>query len=254
MRSQRLRRQNVPDDKHDSPALRDIPDNFEPDVLFETFNRHNVEYIVVGGLAAVVHGAEVNTRDLDLVVEQSKANLDRVADALQELQARRITDGGMHDSVGGQAPSNAYEITNRVEMFRTPAGRVDIMREALVIGGYQDIGPRAQAYLIRGQEVFVADLDTVIRAKEAASRPKDRIHLEALYDLRSVLTDAAEQQPQLDRQHSTEHQPGRDLDTATASIGRAAEKIAQVDRTRRDEPPAVTEYAQEPSYDIDHDR
>lgn len=176
-----------PPESEELPGLEDIPQQFRPHEIFEALNRHQVEYIVIGGMAAIVHGAEVSTQDVDVVVEQSKANLDRAAAALQDLEATRITNSSAHDMAGEPAPANAYQLTDRVEMFRTPAGRVDIIREATVIGGYQDIGPRAQAYLLRGHEVYVADLDTVIRAKEASDRPKDRLHLLAIYDLRHAL-------------------------------------------------------------------
>lgn len=117
-------------------------------------------------------------------MEQSRTNLDRTAAALRELGARRITNAGVHSPEGESPPENSYQLTERVEMFFTEVGRLDVLKEATVIGRYEDIWPRAIGFRIDGNDVFVADLETIIKAKEAANRPKDRVHLLSLYDLR----------------------------------------------------------------------
>lgn len=55
------------------------------DRVLATLNRHGVDYLLVGGVSAIAHGATRPTVDFDCLAERSKANLDRLADALKDL-------------------------------------------------------------------------------------------------------------------------------------------------------------------------
>lgn len=65
----------------DGPGL-DLPR------LIGVLNRHEVEYVLVGGVAATAYGAERETDDADCVVRRERANLERLAAALRDLHAR----------------------------------------------------------------------------------------------------------------------------------------------------------------------
>lgn len=69
-------------------------DGFDPDRLLATLDAYAVEYVLVGGLAARVHGATRRTTDLDCVPDTSTENLERVAAALRHVGAR-LRVGGM---------------------------------------------------------------------------------------------------------------------------------------------------------------
>lgn len=64
--------------------------------LIEVLDRHGVDYLMVGGVAAIGYGAERPTEDADCVVRRDRANLNRLAGALRELNAR-LRVGGMTD-------------------------------------------------------------------------------------------------------------------------------------------------------------
>ena len=68
----------------------------KPDFLaiLRTLARHRVEYIVVGGVAAVLQGAPISTFDLDLVHSRQPGNIVRLLKALETLEARYRTPGG----------------------------------------------------------------------------------------------------------------------------------------------------------------
>ena len=55
--------------------------------LVSTLAKHDVEFMIVGGMAAILHGTPVNTFDLDVVYERSAENIERLLNALGELQA-----------------------------------------------------------------------------------------------------------------------------------------------------------------------
>jgi hypothetical protein len=71
--------------------------------LIEVLDRHGVEYLLVGGAAANAHGAERPTEDADCVVRRERANLDRLAGALRELNAR-LRVGHPADAESGTLP------------------------------------------------------------------------------------------------------------------------------------------------------
>ena len=64
--------------------------------LLVVLDRHGVEYLIVGGVAAIAYGAERPTRDVDCVVRRNQDNLERLASALRELDAR-LRVGGLSD-------------------------------------------------------------------------------------------------------------------------------------------------------------
>ncbi|MBI5086743.1 MAG: hypothetical protein HZB13_19375, partial [Acidobacteria bacterium] len=57
------------------------------DLVLSTLLRHGVEFIVVGGVSAVLHGAPYDTFDVDVVHARAATNLERLVDALEELDA-----------------------------------------------------------------------------------------------------------------------------------------------------------------------
>jgi hypothetical protein len=61
--------------------------------IMRVLNHHGVEYLLVGGAAAVIHGAERQTQDFDCVAQSSQENLQRLAVAMRELNARLHVEG-----------------------------------------------------------------------------------------------------------------------------------------------------------------
>ena len=219
--------------------LEHLAADFRPEAIIEAFNDHGVQYVIVGGLAAVLHGAEVSTVDLDLVIEQSRANRDRVIDALGSLDAERITYMRDVPGPGETIPVNGDGLIEPVESFRTREGDVDLLREALVIGGFNDLSDTAQVFFVEDQELLVVDLDSLILAKEAGTERKDELQLRALYDLRDALEqeDAAELQAYEREQagnrlgQSPESDGGRDV--ARAAANRANQVLEAIKRDRQ---------------------
>lgn len=162
-----------------------------PERIVEVFDRHGVEYLVVGGVAARAYGATRETRDFDCLVRRAKVNLDQLALALRELHAR-LRVHGLSDAEAAQLPMqidaaslNAIEIST----WRTDAGDLDVLIDIPGRDGlrrrYEDLTPNARALEYAGVAVRVAGLGDIIASKEWANRPKDREALPELYDLRN---------------------------------------------------------------------
>jgi len=134
--------------------------------------RHGVLYVLIGGLAATLHGSPTRTADSDICPERSPANLDRLAAALRELHARIRTEG----VVGGLAFACDAKFFATVALANlvTDAGDLDVAFEPTGTRGYEDLAAHAVVMDLDGLEVPVASLEDVIRSKTAADRPKDR--------------------------------------------------------------------------------
>ena len=87
--------------------------------LIEVLDRHGVEYLMVGGVAAIGYGAERQTEDADCVVRRERANLDRLADALREMHAR-LRVGGMTDAEAKTLPVQIDGTTLAMAAISTP--------------------------------------------------------------------------------------------------------------------------------------
>lgn len=149
--------------------------------IVSVLNDQGVQYVVIGAFAAIVQQAPIDpTRDIDLTPEVSTENLKKLSAALKELGARIRTDavaGGLPFDHDGASLGRA-EIWNLI----CKHGEFDIsFRPAGFERGYRDLATRAHRVRVDGVEVLIADLDDVIRSKEAAGRPKDLQVLPTLY-------------------------------------------------------------------------
>lgn len=154
---------------------------FRPQEILATLDRHDVRYVLIGGLAAVLHGSAHVTTDVDIVPEEAADNLERLSAALRELDARiRVT--GEPDGV---AFDPAPEFLRRVRVWnlQTMQGDLDIAFEPSGTRGYEDLRRDMVAIRVRGLDVPVASLADVIRSKEAAGRERDRAVLPGLREL-----------------------------------------------------------------------
>jgi len=160
--------------------------SFDPLRVVATLHRHQVEFVIVGGFAAVAHGSALPTADIDIAPRRGRRNLDRLAAALRELDARLRTTGepeGVAFPVDGDFLAAQPHLLNLV----TAAGDVDLtITPAGFPNGYDDLVAGSVAVdLGDGAATRIAALRDVIASKEAAGRTKDLAalpHLRALAD------------------------------------------------------------------------
>lgn len=154
---------------------------FRPRELLEVLDRHDVRYVLVGGLAAVLHGAPHMTTDVNIVPEDGRRNLEHLSDALGELEARIRVSG----APGGVAFDRSADFLRRIRIWNltTSLGDLDISFEPSGTHGYDDLQGSAVIMSVGGVDVPVASLADVIRSKEAADRPRDRAMLPVLREM-----------------------------------------------------------------------
>lgn len=161
---------------------------FDPDRILGALHDAGVDFVLIGGLAAVVHGSTLTTADVDVTPERSAENLERLAAALRSLGARLRTES---EPDGVPFPIDAGFLAAQPALLNlvTEAGDVDLaFAPAGHPGGYVDLRSDAIVVsLVEGAHTAVASLDDVIASKRAADRPKDRAALPYLEELRRQL-------------------------------------------------------------------
>jgi hypothetical protein len=152
---------------------------YRPDKLLEVLERHGVQFVVIGGLAAELRGSPYTTRDVDVTPSRERANLGRLADALRELDAK-LRISGVDGPVEFPLDQHSFD-WGTTWTFVTTHGFLDIALLPDGTRGYDDLRRGASRERISDTlEVSVASLADVIRSKEAAGREKDRAVLPVL--------------------------------------------------------------------------
>lgn len=147
--------------------------------LLRALTGAQVEFIIVGGVAAVVHGASQLTLDLDLVYGRGEENLRRLAQALAPY----------HPYPRGAPPGLPFlwdVATLRAGLnftLSTDLGALDLFGELPGVGDYQACRVQSVAVELFGSTCWVLGLEALIRAKRAAGRPKD---WEAVAELEAI--------------------------------------------------------------------
>ena len=142
--------------------------------ILEVLNNCRVEYIVVGGVAAVIRGAPITTFDLDTLVRVDPANAERLLQALSELEARYRE----HRVVLN--PTKRDILAGGHMLLMTRAGPLDVL--GFIGDGlrYEDLLSSSSEIAMTVGPVRVLDLGELLRLKKALGRPKDRAVVELL--------------------------------------------------------------------------
>ena len=148
--------------------------------LLSTLSDHEVQYIIIGGFAATAHGSAFLTVDLDIVYDRAPANIDRLVTALAPLSPYlRGAPPGLPFRLDADTMSKGLNFT-----LSTSAGDLDLLGEATGGGTYDALLPHSELREVLGQSCGFVDLDTLIRLKRAAGRPKDLERVAELEALR----------------------------------------------------------------------
>lgn len=145
--------------------------------ILEELARHEVDFVLVGGMAAQTHGNTRMTNDVDLIPGPAPQNLARLATALRALEARVLNPG--HEDVEIDATMLPRAT---IWQLATPHGDIDVLHEAPGAAPYDQLRDRALVITLDDVRIPVADRDDLIRMKLARGRPVDRADVAALTD------------------------------------------------------------------------
>jgi len=155
-----------------------VSGDFRPEEILRILEDHGVRYVVIGGIAATLHGSPHVTTDVDITPERGKKNLERLSAALTELNARIRVEG----EPGGFQLNHDADSLSWIEVLNliTDWGALDISFTPAGTKGYSDLRRDAVEIDVLGVHTTVASLADVVRSKEAAGRPKDQLVLPTL--------------------------------------------------------------------------
>jgi hypothetical protein len=163
--------------------VHELPE-FDPRALLRKLVGGDVDFVVVGGIAAVAHGSASFTQDLDIAYAPEEENLERLGRVLVALDARLR---GVTDDVPF-IPDGRTLRRARVLTLDTPEGPIDLLAQPDGAPVYARLRERALPAQIAGVEVRVASIDDLIAMKKASGRPKDLIAVEELEAIKRLST------------------------------------------------------------------
>jgi hypothetical protein len=130
-----------------------------------------VDFIVVGGVAAVLQAVPVVTMDVDIVHLRSPENIERLLAVLEELDACFWPDPAHR-----RLPPRASDLAGQGHLLlQTTLGRLDVLCQITGDRGYEELLPHTTAIDELGLHLRVLDLPTLALVKTEAGRPKDRL-------------------------------------------------------------------------------
>jgi hypothetical protein len=146
--------------------------------ILELLEQHGVEYVVVGGVAAVLQGAPVATFDIDALIKIDNGNIDRLAKVLALLNARYREHLDLRPTASDLAAGGHF-------LLMTDSGPFDVLG---VIGSgkrYEDVVASVRRIAVGDLTINVLSIESLIADKKALGRDKD---LAAVRILEAVLS------------------------------------------------------------------
>jgi hypothetical protein len=137
--------------------------------LLSRLKEQKVEFVIIGGVCGVLHGASLVTLDLDICCRFNRENLRRIAAAVEDLHPRhRLTASKLPLELTDELCRSLKNI-----YLNTDLGILDCLSEVSGIGNYEQVLQRSVAHTLSYGEFRMLNLDALIASKSAAGREKD---------------------------------------------------------------------------------
>jgi hypothetical protein len=147
--------------------------------LLAVLHQADVQFVIVGGVAATIHGSATLTGVLDVVYARDRDNLERLVAAVQPLEPYlRGAPPGLPFRFDSETLRKGLNFT-----LTTTAGPLDLLDEVTGLGGYENALQHSIEVQLFGAATRCLDLEALIRAKRAAGRPRD---LETIAELEAI--------------------------------------------------------------------
>ena len=150
--------------------------------LLRELRAHDVEFVLIGGFALGFHGAPRGTQDVDIVPDPSPANIARLWEALQALDAVPAEHGDFRPEEMPVPFTLEGLLAGGNWSLETRRGRLDVMQLVAGVDSYDEL--RARAVMDDppeiGRPIWIAGRDDLVTMKEEAGRPQDLIDVRAL--------------------------------------------------------------------------
>jgi hypothetical protein len=151
--------------------------------LIKTLLENDVEFVLIGGFASVIHGSNHVTQDLDICAILSQNQLLKLRKALEDLHPVHRMNLKANVSFN-ERPLPDEEVHNLY--LQTDAGVLDVLSHVTAVGNFDDLKKNAISVPLFGKNCLVMSLDDLIKSKEAMPRMKDKIVLDELLKIKKL--------------------------------------------------------------------
>jgi hypothetical protein len=156
------------------------PGRFDARELFKALAHRNVEYVTIGGIAIQAYGGQRLTQDLDVAIAASTDNLQRLASALLDLDARILGPDGRRS----RSTPTAHLLASSDQWHLTTVhGPLDILTLPARLGSFADMRARAHEVPLGDLSIPIAHREDLLTMKRAAGRPQDLADVRLLESL-----------------------------------------------------------------------
>jgi hypothetical protein len=156
------------------------PAGFDARELFRALAHHDVEYVTIGGIAIQAYGGQRLTQDLDVAIAASAENIERLASALLDLDARILGPDGQRSS---SVPSAPLLASSDQWHLITLHGPLDVLTLPAHLGSFADMRARAHEIPLGELSIPIAHRKDLLKMKRAAGRPQDLADVRLLESL-----------------------------------------------------------------------
>lgn len=156
------------------------PGRFDARELFRALAHRGVEYVTIGGIAIQAHGGQRLTQDLDVAIAASTDNLERLASALLDLDARILGPDGQRSR---STPTAHLLASSDQWHLITVHGPLDILTLPARLGSFADMRARAHEVPLGDLSIPIAHREDLLTMKRAAGRPQDLADVRLLESL-----------------------------------------------------------------------
>lgn len=148
--------------------------------LLETLLENKIDFVLIGGFAAVVHGSTLVTQDLDICMAMSDTNLENLRKILKDYDPwhrmnRKARLSFLEHPKTTEGLNNIY--------LQTDLGILDILSETPPAGDFEAIKKNSIEIPLYGHKCKIISIDDLIKVKEKMNRPKD---VQAVMELRKI--------------------------------------------------------------------
>lgn len=156
--------------------------------LFAAFSRHQVDYVLIGGLAVSLHGIERSTMDIDVTVAMTPDNLSALVAMAHELGMTPVLPVDLNTLTDIEQLATWHRERNLQAFALHAPGLTGITLDVLLYPPVNFIGMRERAvtFMAGDVSIVVVSVDDLIALKQAVGRPIDLADIEHLKRLGQV--------------------------------------------------------------------
>lgn len=138
--------------------------------LLKILLESQIDFVLIGGYAAVLHGSSQVTQDIDICAVMTGDNLAKLREALKDLEPQHRMNPNFQPSLNDY-PAPGQKITNYY--LKTKSGILDIIEDVRPVGSFERIKAKAVSVPLFGRKCNVIALEDLIEVKKSMTRPKD---------------------------------------------------------------------------------